>query len=1182
MNEGRKSQIVLLDERRLDILIQPKLFAGDLLDLVASHFKLREKQYFGLAYADEWVHYHWLHPDKRVLDHDFPKKTGVLVLHFAIRYYVDTIGLLRDIQTVELFYLNARQAIFKGHIECDSETVFELAAHVLQANKGDFVSEDEAKENTKKLPIIPTRTLKQHPSISYCEDKVISYYQKLQGTSRGLAIVNYMTIVEKLPTYGIHYYEVKDKKDIPWWLGISPKGIAVYDKNDKTTPRKMFTWKNLENLYYRDKKFSIEVHDPKRIVHTLSSFNLYEDAIREPLEHFDDLSDAITDPTTQVSVSRRTFGASSVNVHAWLASSQHLTKCIWSMAVAQHQFYLERKQSKGTLMSARSMSEIAQDLCRSSSSLGPHDLSRSPSSHSLPSLSGSRFELNTENIEAQKAEREMFQALKARKEALEETLRKKLEELKLLCYQEGELTGHMPKEMPLEPGERVPTFRRRVGTSFAISPKTVGTKDGVEDQLGTLELEYELQSKITSAAHRLAQDKSTSKYVRKQRRHSYSRAAAKLKDTEKKLMEMKKLSGKGGPEDKRKDGTTEPSGDATPARWDSRAGMPTDRSATLPPHPPSHHHRQHHPHHQHHHQHHQQHQQQQAPPVASPTHQAPSLSPSHSSPQLSTSSGYMPSSVYDTRTQYRSQAYPTLSSSSSRNTMSPTSSLSPASTRSLAEDLSTSSLASSSNNLYNVTLQQTSRYESTDMLKSPSSATDLSSAGSAAVPEEKLQLPSKHGSLDRTYKRGDCSYGSLDRKQRRQRERQQGYSVEPRDREGGRGDRRGGTPPLHLDIKSTYMPGGFPEEDYRKVELPVYHEKSRSTSSMSSPPDTARSGVARGYDSYSPRLTETAQQQQARLAWEESSGPRVLQQLPVQHYHYQQQAPPRSPQQAYPVPVPVLHMESHSQGSGSPQPQSPTPPPPATSTLVTVTRLKPHMEVTKPYETSDFFKYSERLRKQRIIDSYQRQLMGAAVSNRSGASTPSQSSDSDSIHSLHSSHSGSSSLSHPMRLAAASAAYYAATGSPAKAGSDPGSSRGPASFPSSVLYHRQDSDQSAYSARGEPGEQYGGGGGGGREQGSYSSGREQGSYSSGSGGGGGGGTRDVLTSTTEFQTVRSHIPTVQLASSQLASSQSAQSSYRAQYMQAVASATHSHYQPPAPMTCRPVTNHNAFKPNQGK
>lgn len=37
----------------------------------------------------------------------------------------------------------------------------------------------------------------------------------------------------------------------------------------------------------------------RSIVHTLSSFNLYEDAIREPAEECDDLSDAISDPTTQ-------------------------------------------------------------------------------------------------------------------------------------------------------------------------------------------------------------------------------------------------------------------------------------------------------------------------------------------------------------------------------------------------------------------------------------------------------------------------------------------------------------------------------------------------------------------------------------------------------------------------------------------------------------------------------------------------------------------------------------------------------------------------------------------------------------------------------------------------------------------------------------------------------------------
>jgi hypothetical protein len=87
MSEGRKTQVVLLDERHLEILIQPKLYAGELLDIVASHFNLKEKEYFGLSFRDETGHSHWLQLDRKVLEHDFPKKSGALVLHFAVRFF---------------------------------------------------------------------------------------------------------------------------------------------------------------------------------------------------------------------------------------------------------------------------------------------------------------------------------------------------------------------------------------------------------------------------------------------------------------------------------------------------------------------------------------------------------------------------------------------------------------------------------------------------------------------------------------------------------------------------------------------------------------------------------------------------------------------------------------------------------------------------------------------------------------------------------------------------------------------------------------------------------------------------------------------------------------------------------------------------------------------------------------
>nr|XP_031541980.1 FERM domain-containing protein 4B [Vicugna pacos] len=537
MTEGRHCQVHLLDDRRLELLVQPKLLSRELLDLVASHFNLKEKEYFGITFTDDTGQQNWLQLDHRVLDHDLPKKPGPTILHFSVRFYIESISFLRDKTTVELFFLNAKSCVHKvrarsvlvseglrrgwigpqlraslawrsppsvrlcaqeeferpqgaasvhslvslshwlfalfAGLAVNEETVFRLAALVLQEAKGDYTSDENARKDLKTLPAFPTKTLQEHPSLAYCEDRVIEHYLKIKGLTRGQAVVQYMKIVEALPTYGVHYYAVKDKQGLPWWLGISYKGIGQYDLQDKVKPRKLFQWKQLENLYFREKKFAVEVHDPRRI-----------------------------------SVSRRTFGQSGLFVQTWYANSS-LIKSIWVMAISQHQFYLDRKQSKAKIPSARSLDDIALDLTETGTPRVSKMVTLEAKNQFIMASNGSLISSGSQDSEvSEEQKREKILELKKKEKLLQEKLLKKVEELKKICLREA-----------------VSVFLQ-------------------DPALQELESNFLIQQKLVEAAKKLANEPDLCKTVKKKRKQDYTDAVKKLQEIENAINEYRIRCGK--------------------------------------------------------------------------------------------------------------------------------------------------------------------------------------------------------------------------------------------------------------------------------------------------------------------------------------------------------------------------------------------------------------------------------------------------------------------------------------------------------------------------------------------------------------------------------------------------------------------------------------------------------------
>uniref|UniRef100_A0A8C2YVK5 FERM domain containing 4B n=1 Tax=Cyclopterus lumpus TaxID=8103 RepID=A0A8C2YVK5_CYCLU len=493
MTEGRLCQVHLLDGRKLELLVQPKLLSRELLDLVASHFNLKEKEYFGLSFIDDTGQSNWLQLDRKVLDHDFSKTSGPLELKFLVRFYIEKITFLKDNTTVELFFLNAKSFVFNETIEVESEHVFKLAAFALQVRKS---SAETARSDLKQLPVLPTRVLREHPSLNYCEDKVIEHYKKLKGLTRGQAIVQYLALVESLPTYGVHYYPVKDKQGLPWWLGVSYKGIGQYDLQDKLKPRKLYQWKQLENLYFREKKFAVEVNDPHRS-------------------------------------EKRTFGQTGLVIHTWYASHA-LIKTIWVMAISQHQFYLDRKTSKSNMSTTRSSGDIAMDLTEI---CAPRIITKLSSIESRDQLimasNGSLISAGSADSEvSEQQNKEKVAKLKKKEKNLQDTLAQKIEELKKICMREAELTGRLPNEYPLATGEKAPHIRRRVGTAFKLDDLFPYDED---PHLRNLESMFALQQKIVEAAIKLSNEGDLCKTVKKKRRNNCLDAMRKLEEIEKEI-----------------------------------------------------------------------------------------------------------------------------------------------------------------------------------------------------------------------------------------------------------------------------------------------------------------------------------------------------------------------------------------------------------------------------------------------------------------------------------------------------------------------------------------------------------------------------------------------------------------------------------------------------------------------
>ncbi|XP_056665073.1 coiled-coil domain-containing protein 120 isoform X2 [Monodelphis domestica] len=127
---------------------------------------------------------------------------------------------------------------------------------------------------------------------------------------------------------------------------------------------------------------------------------------------------------------------------------------------------------------------------------------------------------------------ERLRVLLERHRGLQETLTLKLRELRRVCLLEAELTGRLPAEYPLEPGEQPHPIRRRAAPvplpPWGLCPSGVLA-------LESLEREVSVQRQIATAARRLALAPELSLEQQRRRRQVQADASQRLLDLEEQL-----------------------------------------------------------------------------------------------------------------------------------------------------------------------------------------------------------------------------------------------------------------------------------------------------------------------------------------------------------------------------------------------------------------------------------------------------------------------------------------------------------------------------------------------------------------------------------------------------------------------------------------------------------------------
>ncbi|XP_005106283.1 E3 ubiquitin-protein ligase MYLIP [Aplysia californica] len=251
--------ITLPNKQFHEIEFDPKQIGQVILDKVLDVLGIIEVDFFGLQYNGSKKEELWLNLRNRVCD-QIIGSSHVYRLKLRVKFFVEPQYIQQE-STKDLFYVQAKEAISKGHISltephCDECKLAKLVAYITQAEHGDLTCNSYQRHTYEEIlkelypTYIPSQTL---------IDRVLWEHSNLHGMPRASSRYFMLQIVSELPGYGMEVHKVHTAQGFDVNFGVGPEGLVL--QNAKTKEERTIPYLQISLATHNDKSVHVQLID---------------------------------------------------------------------------------------------------------------------------------------------------------------------------------------------------------------------------------------------------------------------------------------------------------------------------------------------------------------------------------------------------------------------------------------------------------------------------------------------------------------------------------------------------------------------------------------------------------------------------------------------------------------------------------------------------------------------------------------------------------------------------------------------------------------------------------------------------------------------------------------------------------------------------------------------------------